>query len=79
MGHTAKGIFMNLWRPWREHDNEWSNGLDPTRNDRSAWTYQDIGIFLADAVAEGDWSVLDDILGVYGYLPAATSSTDDIL
>lgn len=56
---------------------EWSNG--PLLKDRSIWTYyQDFGIFLADAVIEGDWSVLDGILGLNGYLLTIKSSCDDI-
>ena len=83
MGHTAKGIFYESVAAMdnaRQRMVKWTRSHPERRHkDRSTWTYQDIGIFLADAVAEGDWSALDDILGVNGYLPTITSSCDDIL
>ena len=83
MGHTAKGIFYESVAAMdgtRQRMVKWTRSHPERRHkDRSTWTYQDIGIYLADAVAEGNWSALDDILGVNGYLPTVTSSTDDIL
>ena len=47
--------------------------------DRTQWTYNDIGIFLADAAAEGNWAAIEEILGINGYLPEVTTKCDDLL
>ena len=62
MGHTAKGIFYESIAAMdntRQRQVKWTRSHPERRHkDRTTWTYHDIGIFLADAVAEGDWSTL---------------------
>ena len=36
-------------------------------SDESEWTYEDKGIYIADAVAGGDWLEVDRLLGRQNY------------
>lgn len=73
LGHLAKGIFCES--VMRTHDDDlearrvrWTRS-HPERQypDNSFWSYEDWGIWLADAIAEGDRQKLDDIFGVNEY------------
>jgi hypothetical protein len=71
MGQHAKGIFLESLATVRKYVRRpiyWTKG-HPERKcrDRSKWSYNDWGIFLADAVAEGDTHTLDSIFGVGNY------------
>ena len=73
LGHRAKGIFCESVLRSHASDHEarriaWTRS-HPENNypDDSYWAYDDWGIWLADAIAEGDWGKLDAIFGIDGY------------
>ena len=67
MGHTAKGIFYESIASSERlvrRKLQWTRSHPERRiPDRTKWSYNDLGIFLADAVAEGKWDVVEELLG----------------
>jgi exonuclease III len=68
LGHHAKGVFCES--VLRAHNDErearqiaWTRSHPEERYPEDFWSYEDWGIWLADAIAEGDRTKIDNIFG----------------
>jgi len=70
LGTKPQGIFYECLATenHRQRPIRWARSHPERRTQgRNKWTYNDYGIYIADAAASGEWSTIDNILGDTNY------------
>ena len=78
LGTKPQGIFYECLATGnhRQRPIRWVRSHPERRTqDRNNWTYNDYGIYIADAAASGEWSAIDKILGGTNYSVVTTEIT----